>query len=93
MIGSHLGVISEYSFNDFTLRMLNSSLPIFQSTAESVKTTTSENQTLYDKGLKEMSKLDYMTQMKISSIYRDFYEDFKDYISKLNEQDSKKVIT
>ena len=38
-----------------------------------------------------MSKLDYMTQTHIATIYRDFYEDFNAYSSKF--KDENKVVT
>ncbi len=63
-----------------------------QSTAESNATLESNYEnSIYGKAMKEMSKLDYMTQTQIAAIYRDFYDDFNNYFAKFKEEG--KVIT
>jgi glutathione peroxidase-family protein len=45
-----------------------------------------QDQSLYVKGMQELSKLDFTTQTAIASLYRDFYEDFKEFFEKFKEQ-------
>lgn len=33
----------------------------------------------------ELTKLDYMTQSRIATVYRDFYDEFKEFFSKFKD--------
>ena len=46
---------------------------------------------IYDKALNELAKFDYFTQSQVASLYRDFYDEFKEYFHRFSEEN--KVIT
>lgn len=50
------------------------------------KENKNEN-SLYDQGLKELGKLDFMTQSNIANIYRHFYNEFLEFSKSFIEND------
>ena len=49
------------------------------------------DESIYGQALVQLNKLDYMTQSRIATLYRDFYDDFKEFFEKFIDQNT--VIT
>ena len=47
-----------------------------------------KDDSLYNQALQELTKLDFMTQSRIATVYRDFYDEFKEFFEKFKDKNA-----